>query len=152
MLMRFKLVCSQSLNTLRENNAHTHSKEECVKHWHMFWSVYECVGWAWPGRKWCNTSIASFKWGSERVKTSYWKQRGSLVSSADWFVLVSRLVDRNQRMSRLSKMREEAHRKWVCGAFNGLSLGAMGPMSTLKVCFFDKETHGTSVEAAGDEK
>lgn len=30
-------------------------------------------------------------------------------------------VDRNQRMSRLSKMREEAaHRKWVCGGFNRL--------------------------------
>lgn len=41
-------------------------------------------------------------------------------------------MDRNQRMSRLSKMREEAHRKWVCRAFNSLSLGGMGPMSTLK--------------------
>lgn len=62
-------------------------------------------------------------------------------------------MDRNQRMSRLSKMREEAHRKWVCaGAFNSLSLGGMGPMSTREVCFFDKETHGTSVEALGDEK
>lgn len=61
-------------------------------------------------------------------------------------------MDRNQRMLRLSKMREEAHRKWVCGAFNSLSLVGMGPTSTLKVCFFDTETHGTSVEALGDDK
>lgn len=60
-------------------------------------------------------------------------------------------MDRNQRASRLSKMREEAHRKWVCGALKSFSLGGMGPMSTLKVCSFDKETHGTSVDALGDE-
>ena len=61
-------------------------------------------------------------------------------------------MDGNQRMSWLSKMREEAHRKWVCGACNGLSPGGMGPMSTLEVCYVDKETHSTSVEALGDEK
>lgn len=56
-------------------------------------------------------------------------------------------MDRNQRMSRLSKMREEAHRKWVCWVFNSLSLGGMGPISTLKVCVFGTKTHGTSLEA-----
>lgn len=69
-------------------------------------------------------------------------------STADWFVLVSCEWDGNQRMSRLREMREEAHRKLVCGAFDSLFLGGMGPVSTPEVCFFDKET---DVEVLGDE-